>query len=194
MKRQTIHQVVPAMIMAGAAAIPVLSTVEILTHISGSGGLVVAQPGVPVAVPPSLSASTSRGSTVPTGVGKTHTYPGPVISDPFGGVRATVTVTAKKITGVSITAPLDNPRSASINQQAVPLLRSETLRAQSAQVNIVSGATLTSQAYAQSLQAALSQAQSAGNAPATGRPGSRSGNSAAAGTSQIGSVSNGGDD
>jgi uncharacterized protein with FMN-binding domain len=73
-------------------------------------------------------------------------------------VQATITVTGKKITNVSITAPEDNPRSAGINQQAVPLLQSETLQAQSANVNLVSGATFTSDAYIQSLQGALQTA------------------------------------
>jgi hypothetical protein len=50
---------------------------------------------------------------------------------------------------------MDSPKSAAINSQAIPLLRQETLQTQSAQVNVVSGATLTSEAYAQSLQAAL---------------------------------------
>jgi hypothetical protein len=70
---------------------------------------------------------------------------------------------------VDISAPQNNPVSSSINGQAVPLLRQETLRAQSANVNMISGATITSQAYIQSLQAALAQAQSGGNAPSRGQ-------------------------
>jgi uncharacterized protein with FMN-binding domain len=46
-----------------------------------------------------------------------------------------------------------------INQQAVPMLVSETTSAQSAQIDMVSGATYTSQGYAQSLQSALDQAR-----------------------------------
>jgi hypothetical protein len=52
----------------------------------------------------------------------------------------------------------DPPCSASINSYAVPLLVSETLQAQSANINLVSGATDTSEAYLQSLQDALSAA------------------------------------
>jgi uncharacterized protein with FMN-binding domain len=88
----------------------------------------------------------------------TQTVSGPVVYDQFGGVQATVTVRGKKIMAVQIAAPMNDPRSASINSQAVPLLRSETLQAQSAAINLVSGATLTSEAYQQSLQAALSRA------------------------------------
>jgi uncharacterized protein with FMN-binding domain len=76
----------------------------------------------------------------------------------FGLVQATLTVRSGKITNVSITAPQDNPTSQYINQQVVPMLRSETLQAQSANINGISGATVTSDAYYQSLQNALSKA------------------------------------
>jgi uncharacterized protein with FMN-binding domain len=86
------------------------------------------------------------------------TFSGPAVSDPFGTVQTTVTVAQGKITNVSITAPKNNPVSANINSQAVPYLRTETLTAQSASINSISGATLTSQAYVQSLQVALKSA------------------------------------
>ncbi|MEA2566066.1 MAG: hypothetical protein QOD49_1243, partial [Actinomycetota bacterium] len=54
--------------------------------------------------------------------------------------------------------PYDRARSASISQYVAPVLRSEALAAQSAQIDTISGATYTSDAYAQSLQAALTQA------------------------------------
>jgi uncharacterized protein with FMN-binding domain len=54
---------------------------------------------------------------------------------------------------------VDRPRSQFINSQAVPLLRSEVLQAQSANINLISGATFTSQAFATSLQAAIEQEQ-----------------------------------
>ncbi len=80
------------------------------------------------------------------------------MDDQFGQVQARITVKAGKIIGVSITAPEGDPRSASINQQAIPYLRSETLQAQSANIDVISGATLTSEAYMQSLQSALTKA------------------------------------
>ena len=76
----------------------------------------------------------------------------------FGPVQATLTVRNGKITWVKITAPQDNPTSAYINQQVVPMLRSETLKAQSSNINGISGATVTSDAYYQSLQSALTNA------------------------------------
>ena len=49
--------------------------------------------------------------------------------------------------------------SAELSQQAAPLLLQEALQAQSAQINILGGASYTSQSYAQSLQSALDKAR-----------------------------------
>jgi uncharacterized protein with FMN-binding domain len=54
--------------------------------------------------------------------------------------------------------PTERPRSAQINGRAVPILRSEVLRAQSARIHLVSGATMTSNAYVTSLRSALTKA------------------------------------
>ena len=54
--------------------------------------------------------------------------------------------------------PTAHARSQMISQYVAPMLRQEVLQAQNAQINLVSGATYTSEAYAQSLQAALDQA------------------------------------
>jgi uncharacterized protein with FMN-binding domain len=191
MNRPKAHQIIPSLIMAGAVAVPVVTTVEILTHVPGSGGVVALQPSAPAAALPSRLSSSAAGAAAPTSSGGAQTYQGPVVNDPFGGVQATITVAGKKITNVVISAPQDNPRSAGINQQAVPLLQSETLQAQSAQINTISGATLTSQAYAQSLQAALDQARTQGNAPSANP---QSGSGAVALSAQRASVSVSGDD
>jgi uncharacterized protein with FMN-binding domain len=68
------------------------------------------------------------------------------------GTRKTV---KRRITSVSATAPNHTDRSVRINAQAIPILRQETLTAQSAHIYIVSGATDTSYAFGQSLQAAI---------------------------------------
>jgi len=194
-KRKPMHQVVPAAIMAGAVAVPVVTTVEILTHVAGRGSTTALQPSGSLALAPSRASSPGTGAPTPTSPGGARTYQGPVVNDPFGGVQATVTVSGKKITDVTISAPHDNPRSSSINQQAAPLLRSETLQAQSAQINGVSGATLTSQAYAQSLQTALDQARQAGNAPGGGASSSQAAGGGSPGVAQAPSISgSGGDD
>jgi uncharacterized protein with FMN-binding domain len=81
-------------------------------------------------------------------------------------VRKTTTITGskkkltRKITAVSVpTYPNHTDRSVYINQTALPILKAEALRAQSANINLVSGATDTSDAFAQSLQAAILKAK-----------------------------------
>ncbi|MDX6517521.1 MAG: hypothetical protein QOF50_367 [Gaiellaceae bacterium] len=74
--------------------------------------------------------------------------------------KTTTTIGTKKtvkrrITSVSATTPNHTDRSVRINEQAIPILRQETLSAQSARILIVSGATDTSYAFGQSLQAAI---------------------------------------
>ena len=53
--------------------------------------------------------------------------------------------------------PVDHPRSAQISSYVQPILRQEVLQAQSAQIDLISGATYTSYAYTQSVQAILDQ-------------------------------------
>jgi len=86
------------------------------------------------------------------------TYTGAAEQNQYGTVQATLVVTGNTITNVIISAPQDNPRSASINSYAVPILVSETLRARSANIDAVSGATYTSDSYIGSLQSALAAA------------------------------------
>ncbi len=69
-----------------------------------------------------------------------------------------ITVADKKITKVDVVEyPQNNPRDVEINDYAVPALVQETLDAQSAQIDMVSGATVTSDGYLNSLQSALDQ-------------------------------------
>jgi uncharacterized protein with FMN-binding domain len=90
---------------------------------------------------------------------KTQLYKGPTVQMRFGTVQVTIGVKSKKISKVSVSTSLDSARSDFLAGQAVPLLKQETLTAQSARINEVSGATDLSAAYAQSLQSAIKQAQ-----------------------------------
>jgi uncharacterized protein with FMN-binding domain len=76
----------------------------------------------------------------------------------WGPVQVTIVVKGKRLVDVQATAPTERARSAFINDQAVPWLRQEALQAQSANIDLISGATMTSEAFAQSLQDALQQA------------------------------------
>jgi uncharacterized protein with FMN-binding domain len=74
----------------------------------------------------------------------------------YGDLQVKVTMSGTRITDVSVVQINESdPRSASIDQSAVPQLRQEAISAQSAHIDAISGASYTSQAYEQSLQSAL---------------------------------------
>lgn len=76
----------------------------------------------------------------------------------WGDVQVEVTVSDGRIVDVAaVQAPSDG-RSQSINAQAEPLLEEQAIAVQGAELDVVSGATATSEAYAASLQAAVDQA------------------------------------
>ncbi len=91
----------------------------------------------------------------------TYKYTGPSVDMQWGPVQVTIIVKGKRITDVQATAPTERERSAFINQQAIPLLRQEVLQAQSATIDALSGATMTSDAFYQSLLGALQTAHTA---------------------------------
>jgi uncharacterized protein with FMN-binding domain len=74
-------------------------------------------------------------------------------------VQVQITVADGKITAVDVPVyPSNNPRDQEINSYALPALVQETLDRQSANIDMVSGATVTSDGYLQSLQSALDRA------------------------------------
>jgi uncharacterized protein with FMN-binding domain len=120
------------------------------------------QLGGTASVPPTPNAgstpspSPSASQTPPAATG---TFTGSDVQNRFGDVVVRVVVTKGHITDVqAVKLPFDRAESAYISQQAGPLLRTEALRAQSANIDIISGATYTSESYAQSLDSALKQA------------------------------------
>ncbi|MGI5238057.1 FMN-binding protein [Dactylosporangium sp. CA-139066] len=94
-----------------------------------------------------------------TGTGSGKTYDGSVAPTRWGPVQVRITVDNGRITDVTaVTYPTNNRRDREINQYALPRLRTEVLQAQSADIDTVSGATVTSDGYRRSLQAALDAA------------------------------------
>ena len=92
---------------------------------------------------------------------KDGTYTGNVADAFYGNVQVQTTISGGKIASVTfLQYPHDRSTSQSINSQAMPYLQQEAIAAQSGQVNVVSGATDTSNAFVQSLSSALTQAQS----------------------------------
>ena len=81
------------------------------------------------------------------------------MSTRFGDVQVQITVQGGQITKAEVLqVPWNDRRDQEINSYAVPVLNSEVVDAQSANIDMVSGATVTSQGYLQSLQSALDKA------------------------------------
>lgn len=132
----------------------------------------VGDTSAPIIPPGSLAPSSSSGSTssgsgssnpanqTTTATYKDGTYTGSPGDAYYGNIQVKVTISGGKITDVVfLQYPNDRQNSVYINQQAMPYLKQEAIAAQSAQVDIVSGATDSSQAFIQSLGSALNQAQ-----------------------------------
>ena len=118
----------------------------------------------PSAAPPSGGASptpTATPTPTPAASGlKSGSFTGQTYANPYGNVQVQVVISGGKITDVkTIQYPNGHQQSVFINSQALPLLEQEVLKAQSAQINIIGGATFTSQGYAQSVQSALDAAR-----------------------------------
>ena len=108
---------------------------------------------------PTAPAPTATPSLA-SGQYKNGTYLGPEVDAFYGLVQVKVTIQNGKLTNVQFTEyPSDRRTSQQINSIAMPYLQQEAIQAQSANVDIITGATLTSEGFVQSLQAALLQAK-----------------------------------
>ena len=106
------------------------------------------------------SAAAAASAPVSAGSGTGTAVTGNVINTPYGPTQVQVTVNAGKIVKVTVLQHTnDGVNSMMIDGRALPLLNNETLTAQSAKINAVSGASYTSAGYTQSLQSALDKAK-----------------------------------
>lgn len=88
-------------------------------------------------------------------------YTGPTADAYYGLIQIQALVQGGQLTALKVLKyPSDRRTSININRQALPMLRDEAISAQSANVDIISGATLTSRAFIQSLRGALKKASS----------------------------------
>jgi uncharacterized protein with FMN-binding domain len=110
----------------------------------------------PMKMKAKASASPMSGSGGSTA---TRTITGAVETTMYGPMQVKVTLEGQKITNVSVVQETnDGQESQQIDSFSIPKLTAETLTAQSARIDTVSGATTTSQGYIGSLQSALDQA------------------------------------
>lgn len=138
---------------------------------STSNSTVASTPPVSSIAPPSATPSASRSTTTassPTASAATPSVPvsiprtlvGAVSQTRWGPVQVQITVTDHTITRVDVLRyPTGNNKDIKIARRSLPILINETLQAQSARIDMVSGATYTSAGYIGSLQSALDQGQ-----------------------------------
>jgi uncharacterized protein with FMN-binding domain len=114
------------------------------TSAAAAPGVVPDATSAPSSLPPALRATTVNGTAAQTR---------------WGPVQVQVTIVGKEITDVRVLQrPTGSSRDDQINSYALPKLRQQVLQAQSARIDAVSGATVTSDGYRESLQAALDAA------------------------------------
>lgn len=114
------------------------------------------------------SGSSSRSSTTTRAPAKNSapatnpaakTVTGSVVYTPYGPVQVRVTVSNRKITkAAAVQYPYNDSYSQQVSAYAIPILQRETVAKNSANIDMVSGATFTSEGYQQSLQSALNKA------------------------------------
>ena len=137
---------------AGFAKFAVLAPATTVAEASTDGSAAAADTAQAGATDP--ATSTDAGSTTTD----TVTIVGSSVQTRYGPVQVSVTFTAGQITDVqTLQVPGGHHESVQINARATPILAQEVVSAQSAQIDTVSGATYTSEAYAESVQSAIDQ-------------------------------------
>jgi uncharacterized protein with FMN-binding domain len=138
----------------------------------GSAVSAARTPTPPVAARPTSAGTTSSTGSPSTGgsgatsssstggvAAKDGTFRGATEQTPFGPMQVAAVISGGRLTDVKVLQKTNQGgRSVQISNQADPMLRSEVLQAQSANVSTIGGATYTSEGYLQSLQSALDQA------------------------------------
>ncbi len=142
------------------------------TSLGGAGTFAAAVPAVTgtsrttEAAPSTAGGTTSSGTTSggttsggATSGGAASTVTGAAVQTRWGPVQVQITVASGSITDVAaVQHPTGNSRDQQINDYALPVLAQEAMAAQGARIDHVSGATVTSDGYVQSLQSALDRA------------------------------------
>jgi uncharacterized protein with FMN-binding domain len=155
------RRAVPALVitMIGLGALASFKSAPTAATKPAAGAISTRRTTQPTTAPPPPGTVPPTAASPSTTTGATRTVDGDPVDNPYGTVQVRVTLQGNAITAVTaLQMPFDRERSQYISQQAEPYLRQEALQAQSAQIDLVSGATYTSDSYAQSLQSALDKA------------------------------------
>ncbi|MFD9129926.1 FMN-binding protein [Kitasatospora sp. NPDC059571] len=149
-----------AVVTASATAAGVVLLLSLKPHDStpsqviSSGGTATDTSGSTTTSTPSAGSSASAAPA-----GGTRSVTGSAVDTRYGPVQVKVTLSGTKITNIDVVQyPTEDRRDREINGYALPVLNQEAIAAQSAQIDVVSGATFTSEGYVRSLQSALDKA------------------------------------
>lgn len=141
-----------AIVSTVAALVMVLS---FKTHSSSS----LATPPAAVSTATPSATTTTPTTTTKTKKETTSTVTGDAVDTRYGPVQVQIKVTSGKVvSATAIVYPTNDPRDQQINAYAIPALNQEATSAGSASIDMISGATFTSEGYVQSLQSALDKA------------------------------------
>jgi uncharacterized protein with FMN-binding domain len=154
-RRDLARRAVPAAI-ATAAVVALLANVRARPEAPPVPDRVPPPPRIAADEPAPRRVSSKR----PSRPGSSRTATGPTVATPFSVITVRVTLTGGELTRVeTVNLSGNDARTQAINNRAEPILREEALRAGSADIDVVTGATYTSESYIDSLQAAIDRAR-----------------------------------
>lgn len=140
-------------------AIAIIGALGAAAKAHHNNGAPLSAPGAAVTKTEAPNNGDSSGQSSVAKTYKDGKYNGESEDTPYGTVQIAVVVSSGKITDVKfLQMPNDRGHTQEVTAFAEPYLKDETIQKQSADIQFVSGATTTSEAYQQSLQAALDQA------------------------------------
>ncbi len=135
---------------------PAVATAELRQATAGAKQQTTTSGGASGGTDGSGTDGSSSGGSASTAA---KTYDGDAFGTRYGDVQVQITVQSGKITDVTVLqVPWNDRHDQMINSQAVPIYNSEAVQAQSASIDVVSGATVTWEGYTQSLQSAIDKA------------------------------------
>jgi uncharacterized protein with FMN-binding domain len=160
-----------AVLTLGSTAAGLAALLSYKTHSTAAAVSAVGTPGASLATSPASAgpapaatatrsaSARARATAGGSAAARTVTVTGTVANTQYGPMQVQLTLVGRKITKVAVLQRTDDgTESNQIDSMAIPQLTSETLAAQSARIDAVSGATYTSSGYIQSLQSALDKA------------------------------------
>jgi uncharacterized protein with FMN-binding domain len=158
-----------AILALGSTIAGIAVLLSFKTHSTGVTGASAAAPSMPggasapaagAADAAGAGAAATPGTSGKAKAGKRRTVTGKVAETLRGPMQVELTLAGQRITKVTMLQRTNSgAESDAIDATAIPKLISETLTAQSAHIDAVSGATYTSEGYLQSLQSALDKAR-----------------------------------